>query len=211
MNVEVLSATKIQVLRINIDKNWNSTDFVDLLQSLTFLYNIFLDLDKIDLADSQIYSKSPVGYLSKNIVDLNGELYKKLNFSDTIANSESFKEKEDRNIFYLRQFKSVKTDLRVKQISYASPGFADLIGIGKIIENLSELIKYYIPNKNQKLVNQKLELDILEKKIQILKSIGYSEKEIKRIDDVKNNALSNLINLQLLGKIEEIELKEIEE
>lgn len=211
MEVEVLSDTKIEVLRVNIDKNWNSSDFVDLFQSLTFLYNIFVDLDKINLLDTQIYSKTPVSYVSKNIIDFNGELYKKLNFSDTLSNSESFKEKKDRNIFYLRQFKSDKVDLRVKQISYASPGFADLVGLGKIIENLTELIKYYIPNKNQKLSNQKLELDILEKKIQILKSVGYSEKEIKRIDDVKKNALSNLINLQILGKIEGIELKEIED
>lgn len=211
MEVEVLNTTKIQVLRINIDENWNSSDFVDLLQSLTFLYNIFIYLDKIDIIESQIYSKIPKNFLSKKIIDLNGELYVKLNFGDTLSNSECFKEQKDRSIFFLRQFKSVETDLRVKQISYASPGFADLVGLGKMIENLTELIKYYIPNKNQKLENQKLELDIVDKKIQILKSIGYSEKEIKKISDIKNNALSNIINLQLLGKIEDIELKEIEE
>lgn len=211
MEVEVLNKTRIQVLRINIDKNWNSTDFVDLLQSLTFLYKIFMYLDKINIIENQIYSKIPNSDLSKKIIDLNGELYIKLNFGDTLSNSECFKEKKERNIFFLRQFKSEKTDLRVKQISYASPGFADLVGLGKIIKNLIELIKYYFPNKNQKLENQKLELDIIDKKIQILKSFGYSEKEIKKISDIKNNALSNIINLQMLGKIDDIELKEIED
>lgn len=211
MEVEVLNKTRIQVLRINIDKNWNSTDFVDLLQSLTFLYKIFMYLDKINIIENQIYSKISNSDLSKKIIDLNGELYIKLNFGDTLSNSECFKEKKERNIFFLRQFKSEKTDLRVKQISYASPGFADLVGLGKIIKNLIELIKYYFPNKNQKLENQKLELDIIDKKIQILKSFGYSEKEIKKISDIKNNALSNIINLQMLGKIDDIELKEIED
>ena len=111
----------------------------------------------------------------------------------------------------LRAHKLEKSDLKIKQISYASPGFSDVVGLGKIIENMMDLIKHYVPNKNQKLINEKLELDIIEKKIEILKSIGYPEKEIQKFIDIKNNSMSNIIQLRLLEKVINYELKEIEE
>ena len=122
-----------------------------------------------------------------------------------------FDNKINLRMLILRAHKLEKSDLKIKQISYASPGFSDVVGLGKIIENMMDLIKHYVPNKNQKLINEKLELDIIEKKIEILKSIGYPEKEIQKFIDIKNNSMSNIIQLRLLEKVINYELKEIEE
>ena len=134
-----------------------------------------------------------------------------IKFTILIYKQEIFDNKINLRMLILRAHKLEKSDLKIKQISYASPGFSDVVGLGKIIENMMDLIKHYVPNKNQKLINEKLELDIIEKKIEILKSIGYPEKEIQKFIDIKNNSMSNIIQLRLLEKVINYELKEIEE
>jgi hypothetical protein len=37
--------------------------------------------------------------------------------------------------------------IQVVKLSYNSPGFADFAGLGKILEQLKEIIIYYFPNK----------------------------------------------------------------
>lgn len=203
--------TQNKILRINIDGNWNASDFINLFESLSLLYQLFTELDKIDYIETQVYKKYQVSQINKNLINLNGSLYKKLNFDDTYKNFEIFDNKINLRMLILRAHKLEKSDLKIKQISYASPGFSDVVGLGKIIENMMDLIKHYVPNKNQKLINEKLELDIIEKKIEILKSIGYPEKEIQKFIDIKNNSMSNIIQLRLLEKVINYELKEIEE
>ena len=209
--IQTKNKTQDKILRINIDGNWKSSDFVNLFDSLSLLYQLFSELNKIDYIETQVYNRQPISQINRDIISFDGFLYKKLNFEDTYKNDEIFKDKHKIKILFLRPHKSEKEDLVVKQISYASPGFSDVIGLGRIIENMTDLIKHYIPNTNQKLVNENLELDIVEKKINILKSIGYSEKEIKKFIDIRNNTMSNLIQLNLLDKVTSYELKDIEE
>ena len=209
--IQTKNKTQNKILRINIDGNWKASDFVNLFDSLSMLYELFFELSKIDYLDVQMNKRYPISQINRDIMNINGSLYKKLNFEDTFKNNEIFANKDKIRILFLRTHKTDKSDLEIKQISYASPGFSDVIGFGKIIENMMDLIKHYIPNKNEKLQNENLELDIIEKKINILKSIGYSEKEIKKFIDIRNNTMSNLIQLKLLNKVTNYELKEIEE
>ncbi|MFM9988929.1 hypothetical protein [Flavobacterium sp.] len=209
--IQTKNKTQNKILRINLDGNWKASDFVNLFDSLSLLYQLFSELSKIDYLEAQIHKKYPISQINRDIMNVNGSLYKKLNFEDTYKNDEIFVNKEKIRILFLRPYKTDKDDLEIKQISYASPGFSDVVGFGKIIENMMDLIKHYVPNKNQRLLNENLELDIIEKKINILKSIGYSEKEIKKFIDIRNNTISNLIQLKLLDKVTSYELKEIDE
>ena len=146
--------TQNKILRINIDGNWNASDFINLFESLSLLYQLFTELDKIDYIETQVYKKYQVSQINKNLINLNGSLYKKLNFDDTYKNFEIFDNKINLRMLILRAHKLEKSDLKIKQISYASPGFSDVVGLGKIIENMMDLIKHYVPNKNQKLINE---------------------------------------------------------
>ena len=211
MEIEQKTSTENKMLRINLDGKWTSSDFTNLFESLTLLYRLFIEIEKIDYLNVQLYSKIPKSEISKNIIQLNGELFRKLNFGNTFDNSDFFAKKTMSNRLFLRQFKASFIDLQINQIKYASPGFTDVVGIGKIIENVLDLIKHYVPNKNQRLINESLELDILEKKIEVLKSIGYSEKEIQKFIDVRNATISNLVHLKMLEKINSFELRKIEE
>lgn len=134
-------------------------------------------------------------------------MFKELSYGDTFDNDKLFN-----NFFYLRVLFSEEKekeceDLQIKEVKYASPGFSDFAGFGKIIENMIDLIKHYIPNKNQKLENEKLELDNFEKKIRMLNSIGYSPKEIRKFLDIRNHTISNLKQLKDLNKVISFELR----
>lgn len=206
--MENITQTNIEnkILRINLDEKWSSTDFSKMFDSLTLLYQLFIELDSIDYLDSQLFKARPNSIISENIINLNGKLYKKLNSADTFENAKTFRSEYFMDLL-LTQPQSKINDLEIKQIKYASPGFSDVVGLGKIIENMVDLIKYYIPNKNQKLENEKTELDIIEKKIRMLNSIGYSEKEIRKFLDIRNNTISNLKQLSMLDKVISFELK----
>ena len=188
--MESVKETNIEnkILRINLDGKWSSSDFSKMFDSLTLLYQLFVELESIDYLDSQLYKAQPKSYISENIINLNGKLFKKLKFEDTFENAKAF---DKLTGFYLSQFSTKIDDLEIKQIKFASPGFSDVVGLGKIIENMIDLIKHYIPNRNQKLENESLELDIIEKKIRMLNSIGYSEKEIRKFLDIRNNTITN--------------------
>ena len=82
--------TQNKILRINIDGNWNASDFINLFESLSLLYQLFTELDKIDYIETQVYKKYQVSQINKNLINLNGSLYKKLNFDDTYKNFEIF-------------------------------------------------------------------------------------------------------------------------
>jgi len=203
-----------KILRINLDEKWSSTDFSKMFDSLTLLYQLFIELNSIDYLDSQLFKIRPNSIISENIINLNGKLYKKLNNPDTFENVKTFRSEHFINLLIpqseITKPESEIYDLQIKQIKYASPGFSDIVGLGKIIENMVDLIKYYIPNKNQKLENEKAELDIIEKKIRMLRSIGYSEKEIQKFLEIRNNTICNLKQLSLLDKIISFELRNSE-
>lgn len=203
-----------KILRINLDEKWSSTDFSKMFDSLTLLYQLFIELDSIDYLDSQLFKARPNSTISENIINMNGILYKKLNSPDTFENAKIYRGEYFMDLFLaksqINETQSKVYDLQIKQIKYASPGFSDVVGLGKIIENMVELIKYYIPNKNQKLENEKTELDIIEKKIRMLNSIGYSEKEIRKFLDIRNNTISNLKQLSKLDKVISFELRNSE-
>lgn len=210
--MENLTHTNIEnkILRINLDGKWSSTDFSIMFDSLTLLYQLFIELDSIDYLDSQLYRIQPNSAISENIINLNGKLYKKLNYADTFDNAKALLYENFIDLLLL-QTPSKNYSLEIKQIKYASPGFSDVVGLGKFIENISDLIKYYIPNKNQKLENEKIELDIIEKKIRMLNSIGYSEKEIRKFLDIRNNTINNLKELRMLNKVISFEIRNNED
>lgn len=204
--IEKFSITENKILRIYLDESWSTSDFSNLFESITILNNIFIELETIELLGYRMLNIMEDE--SHNYITLNGELYKKLHFSDTYENSNIFANKELLNINLFKPLLFKSNDLRIKEIKYASPGWSDLVGLGKIVENIFELIKFYIPNKKQKLQNDITELDILEKKLAIMDKYGFKDKDNERILDLRNNSIRNLKLLKSLDKIKDFEIKE---
>ena len=206
--IEKENETEYKILRINLDERWTASDFCNLFESLSILNNIFIEIETINLIGYQINNELQNCGTSKNYINLNGELYKKLNFSDTYENSNIISNKNLFNINFHRPELLEKNDLKIKEIKYASPGWCDLIGFGKIVENVFELIKFYIPNENQKIQNEIAELDLIEKKIALIQKYDFYEKDKERILDIRNNSIRNLKLFDSLEKIKSYEIKE---
>ncbi len=82
--------------------------------------------------------------------------------------------------------------LQVKSINYSSPGWQDLAGMGKGIEMISGLIASFHPTQERRnkrtpeVAAKKIELDearqeLLIKRIEIMRSVGFNKIEIEAI------------------------------
>lgn len=143
----------------------------------------------------------------------------------SIFNDSNFIAKENEAFIF---FDDYKVPLEVKRVQFNSPGSVDFIGLGKIFQIVSNLIKHYIPNKNTKLKNdeQNIEnkskelaneltkrqiedkdLDLFQKKMQVLKDLGLSTTEVRAVLGMEALELDNFRHLALSGKVVEIEVK----
>jgi len=207
MDIKEKKQTDNLILRINIDGKWSSTDFTNLFESLTILYIIAIEVDRIDFLDNQIYGSKPDSPLNDILFNFNGDLFKRMRNSSIYDNEKGMKDLipsfEWKRVFY--------HDLQVVQIKFSSPGFTDFVGFGKIIEQLVELLRYYIPNKEDVLKRESLKQDVISKQIQNLEAMGYSKKEIKKLYDARNVAIINLKQLSdFSDQITGFEIREIE-
>ena len=201
-----------KTLKIKIDKSWSSSDFSNLFDSLTILYQLFIEIDSIDKINVQIYGEVAKSNLKEDLFNINGELFKRLKYSSTFKNEEQFNPKYFfGSILLASQQTTPRPDLKVSKIQFASPGFSDFVGVGKIVEQIFELIKYYFPNKKGKVENELLSQDLISKKIQNLRALGYSEQELKKFNDIKNSCMLTINDLKFKDKITGIEIKESKE
>lgn len=92
-------------------------------------------------------------------------------------------------------------ELRVRKIWFASPGVVDLAGLGSALGHFKDLIISYFPTREQKLKNRERSLAILEKTISILKSIGFTDNELRDLILHAKDPFEGLINI---GKIREV-------
>ena len=197
--------TEYKTLRIKIDGKWSSTDFSTLFENLTFLYQIFIEIDSLNYTNIQLYDEVAKSSLSENIVNYNGSLYRRLRFPDIYENDKRVQ--VARIGFVVPREPNYFPDLEILKIKYSSPGFSDFAGLGKIIEQIFEFIKYYLPNKKVELELEEREQDILYKKIKNLEALGYSQKEIRKLFEIRNTVAPSISELYELKKITGIELK----
>lgn len=212
MEIKEKKDTDYKVLRVCLDGNWTSSEFSNLFETLSILYQLVSEIEKIETNESQLYGKAPESSISESLLNVNGELYKKLNFSSSFENAHSFE-----GFFRIRNLslsnkksRILKNDdLQIKEIKYASPGFTDFVGAGKIIEQIFSLLRYYFPNKKEKLENEILEQELITRKVQTLEIMGYSKKEIRKYLDARNNVILNLDEFQEEKKIVDFEVRDL--
>ena len=218
--------TQNKILRIRIDQGWSSNDFINLFNSLNIIYKILVELDFVDESNEilkiwkeksdsgdnlKLFEQGLEFQTLKDIQIIDGELFKRVNYSSVSNNSElihDFRQDFTKNL--LTDDRVDKESFKVRRIEYSSPGFADLIGVGKIVEQIFDMFKHYFPNKETKLKNSILEQDLISKRIENLKKIGFAEHELQKFLDVRNSSILNLKNLKLSDKLTKVEIREMD-
>lgn len=209
--------TENKILKINIEDSWSAYDFIDLLTSLNILFQTFTELDSYEefgkIRPGKTFFEGLLkdgnfGSSINNLQAFDNQLFMQLNFPSIMENSRLILDlSQDYSKDLLMQERSKLLSFEIVKIQFASPGFIDLLGLGKIVNEIFTLIKYYIPNKEAKLRNQLIEQDIIAKKIQNLESIGVPKNQLIKLLSIRDNAILNLKNLKLSGKLKSIELR----
>lgn len=196
MSKRIKDITTKSHLIISISSYWTTTDFsvlFDSINRLYFYYELYADLIlRINQQESEI-SRGEFFNDLPEIITLRRNFY---HFATRILNYPSIL--KDSN-FILSRPNFLLHGLEVSKIRFESPGIVDLLGIGKVLEQIIELFKFYLPNKEKRtqneilkiekdkkiIENQILEQELLSKKIENLKGIGFDLGQIQAIIGVE--------------------------
>ncbi|MEO8515942.1 MAG: hypothetical protein ABI426_04320 [Flavobacterium sp.] len=191
-------------ISFKIDGKWSANEFTAFFQSILILYELhkILELNK----------KAGFNYFTENVISINGELYFKIGFN----NFEVIDTPEDKliqkifgdRLTYLENL-NYSSDLHIMKIQFASPGHSDFFGISAIIKEAFKTIRHYLPNKADKVKTEIQEQVLLKKKIENLKAIGYTKKEIKLLLQSGEYSINTLLTLNSKGKLIDAELIEL--
>lgn len=216
------------ILRIEIQENWQNYQLATLLTVLEDIYQLFHFLTTFR-ATREAYLKNPIPNL--NYTEINAKLNFSLNEESTMNDVFELYAKiiddrlkvYDRRDVYAYNFSHKDYFFRVLRLNYNSPGSIDLFGIGKVLEFIRDFVKgiiNFVDNRKEKKIKiELLEQDLKKAKIENAQKLIGLAKEMK-CDNITLNELiefvetrqDRLIQLVSSSQIKDIKIidKEIE-
>src|SRR3990167_6788431 len=143
-----------EILKMEMAGRWSAQDLQTFLESIDSLYNFLFTLNIFE----KIIEVGPRPPCPPRRV---GHVIKKLD-----------------------EYVPLEQRLQLYSIEYKSPGSINLQGVGGIIRELRELLERWCSKEGKRrrqLEVEGKELDIVERKIEILRKIGYNELEIREL------------------------------
>ena len=201
-------------MRVYIDGDWDTFDFVTLLDSITRLHNYY---DIADVVTNQFINfgeqlnwPTILPYLPE--VSMLAQDFKRE--ADIVFTSQ-IRKSDFLAYSFLRTRGACNMALRVEQIKFGSPGNVDFLGFGKAFESIKEVLFHYFPNaetrKNIELKQTEIEMkeqEILSKKIDNLNKMGFSQIEVQKLIGLEYNHIEKLISLKKRNQIINIEVEQ---
>ena len=206
---------KPALMRIHIDGDWVIDDFINLFFSINKIYQSRCWTYEILETAEDYFQNSEHKKLWLNTEPklffrgmFRSRLNHLLNLEKNLIDKQnhklfSFGEDYDDNLFK-------DSTLIVKRIKYASPGFTDIVGLSGILQQIREMIQYYIPNKIDKEKAKLLEQERIEAQIKNLKEVGFTDFEIRNILLTEEKSLESLKWLIIKEQLNKIEILEVE-
>jgi hypothetical protein len=202
--------TNESVLKVCIDKKWNSNDFIILFEAFNALYNNELYFYK---SYRNVLFKKRYGNYTKSKEEIEKDLILS-GVSQYLADNSKQK--------YVYTFSGSgiltivnKHQLFVKKISYGSPGEIHILGIGKVFDSILEYIKFFSSKKERaldlilkELETEEKEQNILRLKIENLKQLGLSQEAIFEIIGLESKHIGNLNKLLNNKQITDFEIED---
>lgn len=203
------------ILTIHIDGRWASNEFSILFDSINRLHNFQILLEGLETAYVRQFSDFSKNTDVSRLPQFVNLRYVFMTNANILFNQLNVLEppKMPGQIFSMDLFKG--DELRVKSIKYGSKGSIDFIGLGKALEAVTALITHYFPNEEKKvdilLKRKQIEekdQEILEKRINNLKNMGFSQAQTMSILGMESVFVNNVIDLKEKGQIIGIELND---
>ncbi|MBT8477047.1 MAG: hypothetical protein KJO78_16415 [Alphaproteobacteria bacterium] len=102
------------------------------------------------------------------------------------------------------------SSFEVKRVVFGSPGFADLAGIGKLVEQVRLFLQFLIERcdrRNDRVLDSKeRELEINRKKLELLRELGELVETNPRFSEIlRTNSANDIIEAILEGRVTGIE------
>lgn len=175
-----------QIIRIHISDDWSASDMATFLHALDDLYNLGRRI--VAAATSTEQERQLEMWAEKALLSEPGK----------------------------KPF--AQAELEVCQIHYSSPGFTDLGGLGTVIGHLKDfllrLIDYRVQARRRSLEDETLMLKNMQLRIEnarqfleLAKTNGFSEEEIKKLIPPVVQAQETLVHLVSDGRIQAVEVR----
>lgn len=187
------------MLRVNIDGRWSAADFSKFFGSVDDLYSLLalIDIEKLESyeAGEFFYEWSgrflPQSKRSDRRWLRYAQLLTSLDSTPLITPSN----REERALLLAYEGEQ----LSVRRCHFASPGSIDLAGIGAALGHLKDIIIGLIeagPRRREISARAALlEHQLLNERIETLRSVGYSKKQIRQIVAASNPAFEQVDKL----------------
>ena len=202
-------------LRLEIDGQWDASDFGRLFSFCDDFYNlhVFADVAKNDpwfFEEAWRFWELPLRYRTRHPASL-------LRLS--VAEEP------------LKQISSVINDIRdvkqihirvappivVAKIQFGSPGFTDLAGLGTIVGHLKDfflaIVEHFAGRKKRlaeavkaELENDLLRLQVAHKAVEVLKDAGFTKRDIKTAVQALDGPTDDICKLVISGKLVGVKL-----
>jgi hypothetical protein len=206
--VDVQEALSSKMI-VSIDGQWTAAKFSTFFDSTLRLYRYYL------LWMNTIYSLERIKQemVLPNRPETN-EIFEKFtmrhfreDFMRKVESTFLDKNPDDPDIALYGIGSKLHTDtLDVTRVSYASPGSIDFAGLGKIFEQMKEMVFFYLPNKEKKVDVELKEQELLSMKIDNLKKMGYKPTEIRSIIGLESHHVEKLSRLADSGNITDVKI-----
>nr|WP_319397606.1 hypothetical protein [uncultured Carboxylicivirga sp.] len=199
-------------LRIFIDERWTIDELSSFIDTLQYFNDILLYRNRFPYRGRHDYydyddefEYNPLFYWINKYIDKDILVY-------NYGSRGGFK----RIKTYTKSPYAPETRLKLIRFQYASPGIVDIAGIGKIIEQIKDLIielfKLSHNYKENKYRRNDMHLEQLARELSVgreiydtLRDIGYSESDLNRIWEFDLKKIKSISELIERGKIQKIE------
>jgi hypothetical protein len=205
-----------EYMRLELDGNWSAEEMGHALLCLSELYNLrlFLELLREETHDYERYYFEVIGpgrrWGWRKRLSPRG--FGPLAFGFPPGLPAIWNEREFVN---LRELIRPEEGLDIRRIRYASPGSADLVGIGAVVGHVKEFVLRLIERRDfrrqrelsdekAELENERIRVENARSFVALAREVGYSDSEFRQIValvDGRQEPLARLIEHQKLRSV----------
>jgi hypothetical protein len=151
------------ILRLNIGERWSALEFGELMGQLQFIADAAL------FAQARIDGQTSIFFPLRRLRRVPGYYYDPFIDVEEEMRFEAYQRRVAIQDLFRSHSPQVSNQLEIKRTQYGSPGFVDLAGIGKVVEQvrmfMTDIMDRYLHREDREIARESAAQDVLAKKI----------------------------------------------